>query len=108
MTGNIANAVDKDIEVEVDFPANHADKFMPILDMKMAMDNNNKVMYKFYKKPMANKYTMMANSAVSDRVKRSTMTNEAMRRLLCCSENLDQSTRVEIRLCQEAQEVGIF
>ena len=64
--------------------------------MKMAMDENNKVKYKFYKKPMANKYTMMANSAVSDRVKRSTMTNEAMRRLLCCSENLNQSTRDEI------------
>ena len=93
---DIANAVDEDIEVEADFPSNHADKFMPILDMKMAMDNDNKVMYKFYKKPKANKYIMMANSAVSDRVKRSTMSNEAMRRLLCCSKNLNQSTRDEI------------
>ena len=93
---DIANTVDEDIEVEADFPSNHVDKFMPILDMKMAMDENNKVKYKFYKKPMANKHTMMANSAVSDRVKRSTMTNEAMRRLLCCSENLNQSTRDEI------------
>ena len=58
---DIANSVDDDIEVEADFPSNHEDGFMPILDMKMAMDNNNKVMYKFYKKPMANKYTMMAN-----------------------------------------------
>ena len=33
-------------------------------------------------KPMVNKYTMMASSAVSDKVKRSTMTNEALRRLL--------------------------
>ena len=93
---DIANSVDDDIEVEADFPTNHEDGFMPILDMKMAMDNNNKVMYKFYKKPMANKYTMMANSAVSDRVKRSTMTNEAMRRLFCCSDNLDPSIRVRI------------
>ena len=88
---DIANTVDEDIEVEADFPSNHVDKYMPILDMKMAMDDNNKVKHKFYKKPMANKYTMMANSAVSDRVKRSTMTNEAMRRLLCCSTNLDLS-----------------
>ena len=93
---DIANTVDEDIEVEADFPTSHADKFMPILDMKMAMDDDNKVMHKFYKKPMANKYTMMANSAVSDRVKRSSMTNEAMRRLLCCSGNLNQSTRDEI------------
>ena len=93
---DIANSVDDDIEVEADFPSNHEDGFMPILDMKMAMDNNNKVMYKFYKKPMANKYTMMANSAVSDRVKRSTMTNEALRRLFCCSDNLDLTIRVKI------------
>ena len=39
---------------------------------------------------------MMANSAVSDRVKRSTMTNEAIQRLFCCSDNLDPSTRVRI------------
>ena len=38
----------------------------------------------------------MANSAVSDRVKRSSMTNEAMRRLLCCSPGLPEKHRVEV------------
>jgi hypothetical protein len=91
--GDIANTLDPDIEVEVDFPSRHADNMLPILDMKMAMDGENRVVYKFYKKPMANKHTMMARSALSDRVKRSTMTNEAMRRLLCCSPNLDEASR---------------
>merc|ERR1712016_316060 len=45
---------------------------------------------------MANKYTMMANSAVSDKVKRSTMTNEALRRLWCCSSNLEEYKKVEV------------
>ena len=94
--GEIANSIDEFLEVEVDFPSNHEDKFMPILDMKMNMAADNKVVHKFYKKPMTNKYTMMANSAVSDRVKRSTMTNDAVRRLLCCSENLDEQIKVEI------------
>ena len=94
--GEIANSVDDVLEVEVDFPSNHEDNFMPILDMKMQMAANNKIVYKFYKKPMTNKHTMMANSAVSDRVKRSTMTNDAVRRLLCCSENLDEQTRIGI------------
>ena len=39
---------------------------------------------------------MMANSAVSDRVKRSTMTNEALRRLLSCSTNLEEHKKVEV------------
>ena len=93
---DIANNVDPDIEVEVDYPSMNEDKFMPILDMKMSMDKDNKVIYKFYKKPMANKYTMMAKSAVSDRVKRASMTNEAVRRLLCCSTNLAEEAREEI------------
>ena len=68
---------------------------LAILDMEMGM-LHNKVQYKFYRKPMANKYTMMANSAVSDKVKRSTMTNEALRRLWCCSSNLEEYKKVEV------------
>ena len=44
----------------------------------------NKVVHKFYKKPMATKYTMMANFAVSDHIKRSTLTNGVERRLGTC------------------------
>ena len=80
---DIANSVNPSIEVEVDFPSKNDDKFMPILDMKFAVNEKNEVVYKFFKKPMANNITIMANSALSDRVKRSTMTNEASRRLLC-------------------------
>ena len=39
---------------------------------------------------------MMANLAVSDIVKRSTMANDAVRRLLCCSENLVVQVKVGI------------
>ena len=69
---------------------------LPILDMQMFMDVNNKIQYKFFKKPMCNRFTMMAHSAVSDRVKRSSMTNEAMRRLLCCSPGLGEEHTVEV------------
>merc|ERR1712110_1304625 len=70
-------------------------QMLAILDMEMGM-LENKVQYKFYRKPMANKYTMMVNSAVSDRVKRSTMTNEALRRLLCCSPNLEEQKKLKV------------
>ena len=92
----VADAIDEDIAVEVDFPSNYEDKKMPILDMKMAMNEDNKVVYKFYRKPQSNNTVMMARSAVSDKVKRSTMTNEAMRRLMCCSPNLEDKERVEV------------
>ena len=62
--GEVANSIDPDIEVEIDFPSKHPSKMLAILDMEMGM-LDNKVQYKFYRKPMANKYTMMANSAVS-------------------------------------------
>ena len=94
--GEVANSIDPDIQVEMDFPSKHENKYMPILDMQMAMDNNNMVKYKFFKKPQANKHTMMARSALSRKVKRSTLTNEAMRRLLCCSSNLDKEEMVEV------------
>ena len=84
------------MEVEVDFPSNYETKWMPILDMKMTMDTNNKVAYMFYRKPMCNKYTILSDSAVSDRLKRTSMTNEALRRLLCCSPNLEESLRNEV------------
>ena len=93
--GDVANSIDPDIEVEIDFPSKHPSQMLAILDMEMGM-LENKVQYKFYRKPMANKYTMMANSAVSDRVKRSTMTNEALRRLLSCSANLEECKKVEV------------
>ena len=65
--GDIANSIDPAIQVEIDYPSKNVDKMMPILDMKMAMDNNNLVKYKFYRKPQSNKYTMMERSALSNK-----------------------------------------
>ena len=39
---------------------------------------------------------MMARSALPDKVKRSTLTNEALRRLLCCSPNLAEQKKVKV------------
>ena len=94
--GEIANSIDPSIEVDVDYPSKHEDKMMPILDMKMTINSENEVVHCFYRKPQSNKFTMMARSALPDRVKRSTMSNEALRRLLCCSSNLDDIKKVKV------------
>ena len=38
----------------------------------------------------------MARSALPEKAKRSTLTNEALRRLLCCSANLEEAEKVKI------------
>ena len=50
--GEVANSIDPDIDVEIDFPSKHPSKMLAILDMEMGM-LDNKVQYKFYRKPMA-------------------------------------------------------
>ena len=94
--GDIANTIDPSIEVEIDFPSKYQDGMMPILDMKMAMNSTNEVVYCYHRKPQSNKFTMMARSALPDKIKRSTMSNEALRRLLCCSSNLEEHKKVKV------------
>ena len=54
------------------------------------------VLYKFFKTSITNKNIMMANSKVSEKVKRSALTNEVLRRLICHSPNLDDATRTKV------------
>ena len=88
--------VDPNIEDEIDFPSKNADRLMPILVMKMSMNQQNEVVYMFYRKLQCNKFTMMEWSALPERVKRSTMINEALRRLLCCSPELEEHKKIEV------------
>ena len=69
---------------------------MPILDMKMAINEEEEVKYMFHRKPQSNKFTMMARSALPQRIKRSTLSNEALRRLLCCSPELEEHKKIEV------------
>ena len=94
--GEIANSVEPNIEVEIDYPSKHDDKMMPILDMKMAINSEGEVEYMFHRKPQSNRFTMMARSALPLKVKRSTLSNEALRRLLCCSPNLEEHKKTEV------------
>ena len=68
------------IKVSVDCPSNHDDGFLPILDLKTRIVNN-KIEYRFFKKSMSSRVTIMASSALPPNVKRTTMTNEVLRRL---------------------------
>ena len=53
--GEIANSIEPSIKVEIDFPSKYEDKMMPILDMKMAINEEQEVKYMFHRKPQSNK-----------------------------------------------------
>ena len=62
----------------------------------LAINEELEIVYMFYRKPQSNKFTMMARSALPQKVKRSTLSNQALRRLLCCSPNLEEQKKVEV------------
>ena len=41
----VANPMDPDIEVEIDFPSKNEDHMMPILDMKMSINKHTEVVF---------------------------------------------------------------
>ena len=73
-------------------PERNPDQKMPVLDMKLWIQETNGVpqlKHTFYKKPIASPFTIMKRSAISERIKKSTIFQEALRRLLNISPDLE-------------------
>ena len=76
----IANSLESDIQLTFDVPEYHADGKMPVLDMKIWIQDNQ-IMFTFYKKDVSSKFTIMKRSALSENTKRNTLFMEALRRI---------------------------
>ena len=80
----IGNSIHKSIELETDTPAQHSDKKMPILDVKVWPEVrkeddgslSSKIVHEFYSKEISSKAVTHANSAMSMRSKRNILTSE--------------------------------
>ena len=83
------------IKVTVDCGSNYEDGYLPILDVKTKVVNN-KIEYRFYKKPQSSRKPIVASSALPPNVKRATMTNECLRRLRNTSRELPWSVHANI------------
>ena len=68
---------------------------MPILDLQ-AKVQNNKFMYKFFKKEVSNPRVILASSAMPMKVKRNALVQEGIRRLKNTSRNIPWSEKAEI------------
>ena len=79
--------------MEFDIPSRNSYSKMPILDMKVGMEDGN-IIFQHYEKPTASKTILHAKSAQSVSCRNSVHTQEILRRLLNSSPLLDWKTSV--------------
>ena len=91
----IANSVCDFIKLTVDCPSMHSEGFMPILDTQVKIENN-KCIFKFYKKKVANPLLMLESSAMPNKIKRNALVQEGIRRLRNTSRELPWQLKADI------------
>ena len=92
----VANSIDKNIRVTYDVPSLHEDGRVPILDVKVRTNKCGKVEYIFYKKPAANRFSVLKNSALSIKNKMTILAQECFKRLHNTSELVEDSVKADI------------
>ena len=84
----VGNSIHKSIQVEIEVPSHHADKKMPILDLKVWIERRDEiylVLHEFYMKEVSTKSLVQAQSALAWSVKRTVLTQDALRIMMNCS-----------------------
>ena len=79
-------------EVEDDY----SDGYIPTLDLQVKMLPDGRIIYKFFKKPMANQHCVMAQAALPEQTKIAVLVQEIVRRNLNTSELEEQKVRDHI------------
>ena len=78
---DIGNDIHPSIQLEVDFPSNHEDGKMPILDLKVWIEKHEThamIMHEFYSKEVSSKNVINAKSAIPWSTKRTVLTQEIL------------------------------
>ena len=86
---SIANDIHPSIKVTIDYSSKNQDRKTVMLDLKMWIEKERRIiLYEHYEKPMATKHVIHEASALPTKSKRTILTQEVLRILLHCSENL--------------------
>jgi len=88
VVSEVANLIEDDIEMTYDTPSNSSDGMMPVLDIKVWMDESSKVKFKFYEKGMTSKVTVLKDSALTWTAKKVILAGEVARRMFNTSPDL--------------------
>ena len=83
VTMEVANSVNPMIQLTVKTPCNFKDGKLPVLDIKVNINDKeiNRIDFEFYEKPTKNSRVILVNSALSFSKKRTILTQEGLRRL---------------------------
>ena len=92
---DIMNSVLKFLNLKMEIGDDFDNKKLPTLDLEIWVQPGGRVLYQHYEKPMNTNLVIQKSSALSENTKVSSLTQEVVRVLLNCSEDLDDSSRVE-------------
>ena len=91
----IADSIDGMIAFTYDVPGNHNDGYLSVLDVKVKLQENGRIIYQFYEKSTKNSRVILADSALNWKQKRTILTQEALRRLKNTSLELGHDVQCE-------------
>ena len=92
---DIMNYVMAFLNLTIEIGDDFEDKKLPTLDLKIWVQPSGRlVFYEHYEKPMKTNLALQKNSALSENVKVSSLSQEVVRVLLNCSEDVDNKTRI--------------
>ena len=100
---DIGNQIHESIEIEVDYPSNHRDQKLPILDLKVwleEIDNKHYIRHEYYHKEISSKAVVNARSAISWKNKRAILVQQTIRIMKNCSRDLPWA-----KVCQHLNEM---
>ena len=93
----VANEVHDMIKFTTDAPSNHLDNKMPVLDLKVWLDDvNQSINYIFYEKPTKSKLVISKISALPKSTKMKCLTQEVFRRLHNTKESIMEEYKIDI------------
>ena len=82
------NKIHESIQLEEDYPSNYPDKKVPILDIKVWVNEEGKVVHEYYRKQVSSKAVIDSRSAMPVKDKRTVLSQDLLRVLLRCSPEL--------------------
>ena len=95
---SVSSYIHPSVRNTIDFPSNHTDGKVPMLDVKMCMairEQRTRIMYEHYEKAMVTKAVIHKDSAIPEQMKRTVLTQELLRILVHCSKDLPWETVCE-------------
>ena len=94
LLGTMNNVV-QGINFTVETALDHDGTWLPTLDMKVKISNENKILFSYYEKEMAANTVLMERTAMDENQKQQVLAQETVRRMLNTSTGVEMPLRLE-------------